>query len=387
MSGHRRYNVALRAGMTRDEANDKARTTRAAATAREGSVDRGHGRSAETVELDDADVDQVAKAPGVEYVEPDKEAVALPSALDVSQREEPVTVQGEIAPWGIERTGATTLHKQGVTGADVVVAVLDTGGDSDHPDLEPNWGQGSGWYRCGETGDLHDGADCSRGWDDDGGHGTHCAGIIGGATTGSGVYGMAPDAELRAYKVLQADGTGKYSKIANGMVQAVKEGADVLSMSLGGQQARILKDAVDFAEDNGVPVVAAAGNSSCEDCIGAPAVYDWPIAVSATDRQGETAHFVSRGSEMTIAAPGVDVLSTIPGGEHARKQGTSMAAPHVAGALAQLLGAGHSLGDALGALYETAVGEKPATEQGNGRLRVDHAHEQLASDGGSEGPR
>ncbi len=212
-------------------------------------------------------------------------------------------------------------------GKAIKVAVLDTGIDYTHPDLAINY-RGGESFVDGETDPM-----------DYNGHGTHCAGTIAAAFTGSGVVGVAPGAYLYAVKVLSRSGSGAWSNLIAGIDHAVNvRQAHILSMSLGAQSAPSAVQAMcDMAWEKGALLVAAAGNAGGP--VGAPALFDSVLAVSAIDDSGALASFSNRGPEVELCAPGVQVLSTAPGGGYRRLNGTSMACPHVAGAAAVAWGA------------------------------------------------
>lgn len=220
------------------------------------------------------------------------------------------------------------------TGQGVRVAVLDTGIDHRHPSL-----RGSIRLRL----DLVDGdwmpTDVGNGIDDDGdgfidesvGHGTHVAGII---------RLIAPDAEILAYRVLDSDGQGTVVRVAEAIEHAVEAGADVISVSFGTeeeQKSKVLRAALEYAEDNNVAIVAAAGNDA-GDKKRYPASDKRVISVAAYDADdADLATFATHGKWVDVAAPGVDITSTIPGGGYATWSGSSMAAPFVAAQLALMV--------------------------------------------------
>jgi len=178
------------------------------------------------------------------------------------------------------------------------------------------------------------GTDLSK-CDDRNGHGTHVAGIIAARLNGFGVAGVAPKAVLYTVKVLSAGGNGYVSDVAKGIIEATKgpdgkpgtdDDADVISMSLGGPDSQTLHNAVEYAYNYSVTLVAAAGNegASSPSC---PACYPEVIAVGAIDSSGNVPSWSNKNP--TVVAPGVDILSTYPGGKYAYMSGTSMACPHV----------------------------------------------------------
>jgi len=311
-------------------------------------------------EFPDVAAQQLASRSAVEYVEDDVRAEAL----------------GETLPWGIDRVDADAAHDSGNTGTGADVAILDTGIDSDHPDLQAHLGSGKAFVECGYNNDgtscSHDNA-CNELWDDDHHHGTHCAGIAAAIDDSSDVVGISPDATLHPVKVLGCDGMGYYSDIAAGLQYVADQGWDVASMSLGGSSgSSTLQNACQYADDNGVLVVAAAGNDGpCTDCVAYPAAYPSVVAVSATDSSDDLASFSSTGSEVDLAAPGVSILSTYNDGGLASLSGTSMACPHVSGAAGMLMANGRSNAEARDRLATTAEDVGLTTnEQGDGLLDV-----------------
>jgi len=151
--------------------------------------------------------------------------------------------------------------------------------------------------------------------------------------------GVVPKVQLIAVKVLYDSGSGYYSDIAEGIIEAVKAGALILSMSLGGPtDASVLRDASYWAYQQGAVQIAAAGNSGDGDPltnnVGYPAKYSCVIAAAAVDQNGSVPTWSSDGPEVDTAAPGVNILSTYPGGRYAYMSGTSMATPHVTGVAA-----------------------------------------------------
>jgi subtilisin len=296
--------------------------------------------------------------PSIRYVEPNGEMYAIDQTL----------------PWGIDRIDSEVAHSNGETGSGADIAILDSGIDSDHPDLQANLGAGRAFVECGTGGFFgcaffgNDNA-CNESWDDDNDHGTHCAGIANALDNAQGVVGVSTEATLHAVKVLDCSGRGSYSDIAAGIEYTADQGWDVASMSLGGSQSNIVADAVEYAYDRGVLLVAAAGNSGpCTDCVAYPAVEPEVIAVSATNRNDELASFSSTGPEIELAGPGVEIYSTLPGG-YGTLSGTSMSCPHVSGAAGLLMANGYSNTEAREQLANTAedigLGEN---EQGNGLL-------------------
>ena len=241
---------------------------------------------------------------------------------------------------------------------DVVVAVVDTGIDLDHPDLTA-----SIWQNPGETGldasgqdrrtnglddDGNGYVDDWRGWNlvagnniprDDQGHGTHLAGIIGAATNnGLGIAGIAPNARLLPVKVLDDTGFGSYLQVAEGIRYAVDMGARVINLGFGGLgSSQVLQDAVEYAISRGALIVAASGNGG-PNTIYYPAAYPGVISVGAVDGVLNLAPFSSSNEYVSLVAPGVGVYSTYMGGGYGEMSGTSISSAHVSGVAALLAG-------------------------------------------------
>lgn len=245
----------------------------------------------------------------------------------------PFTVQqtfvtmAETQDWGLRLFGIPALWAKG-RGEGVKVAVLDTGAALDHPDLRDQ---------------IEDAADFTRsktGASDTNGHGTHCCGVIAAAENGTGVVGVAPKARLLVGKVLGDSGSGGVSGIARGLRWAADRGAHVISMSLGSAKpSPTLRAACRYATSKGALLVAAAGNEGPYDnTVGYPGGYPECLCVAAVDQAKRIAKFSSRGSQVDVAAPGVDVLSCYPPKGYAKLSGTSMATPFVAGVVALIVG-------------------------------------------------
>ncbi len=207
---------------------------------------------------------------------------------------------------------------------EVIVAVLDTGVQLDHPDLAGRMTEGFNVVGDGPP-------------DDDVGHGTHVAGVISaGVNNREGVAGMSWYNKVMPVKVLDGSGTGTTYSVAEGLIWAVDHGAKVINMSLGNYaSAEFLHDAIRYAYDHDVVLIAASGNDDT-DRPGFPAAYPEVFAVAATSEDGQKASFSNYGDYIDVAAPGNNIPSTYPGNQYAALSGTSMASPHVA-ALAGLI--------------------------------------------------
>jgi subtilisin family serine protease len=281
--------------------------------------------------------------------------------------------------WGLRKVNAPVAWD--ITRGDdaVKVAVLDTGVSSAHPDLLGKVVVGPNRSDSPTTDDLV-------------GHGTHVAGVIAAGTdNATGVAGLGWDTEVLSIKVLDEQGEGDFSDVAQAVHDAVQAGARVINMSFASPTfSSAMRDAIANARAAGVVVVAATGNEFGTDRT-YPSSYEGVIGVVATDRDDAVPAFANRGTWAAIGAPGVDIVSTWTSG-FAVHDGTSMAAPHVAAAAALLFAANPTwTGDQVRArLGESAV-RVPATGTAFqwGRLDVlgalrggDPGYWMVASDGG-----
>jgi subtilisin family serine protease len=284
------------------------------------------------LEIDAAEIPRLRALPYVRAIHPDREVRVAPSPANMTT----ATVDAR-----------TKVNASGLAtgGSGIVVAVLDTGIDYTHPAL--GGGYGPGFKVAGGYDFINDDDDPM----DDNGHGTHVAGTV--AANAAGLIGVAPDATLLAYKVLSAQGSGPTSGVIAAIERSVdpngdgdpSDRVDVINLSLGG--AGDAEDpgsrAVDNAVAAGVVVVAAAGNDGRVASIGSPGSALHAITVAAIDDDSNVTSFSSRGPaprllgfKPDISAPGYQVVSTKMGGGAVALNGTSMAAPHVAGVAALL---------------------------------------------------
>ena len=231
------------------------------------------------------------------------------------------------------------------------MAVVDSGVDGSHADLA-----GRIWTNPGETNcsngidDDHNGyVDDCNGWDmanrdnspaDDNGHGTEMAGVIGAVTNNvTGIAGIAPNAHILPVKVLLSNGVGTHSWAAEGILYAANMGAKVIYLGFAGVgDSDVLGNAVAYAVSKGAIVVAPAGNDNGATINNYPASHPGVTSVGAVDNAGTIAAFSTRSNTISIAAPGVNILSTAPGNTYQTASGTSFAAAHVAGVAALLAG-------------------------------------------------
>nr|WP_237690736.1 S8 family peptidase [Paenibacillus caui] len=227
--------------------------------------------------------------------------------------------------WNLPITNTNQGWKLSTGASDVIVAVVDTGVDLDHPDLQGRLLPG---YNVVSPNDKPM---------DDVGHGTHVAGIIAANVNNrEGIAGMTWSTKILPVKALDSSGSGTTYSVAQGIIWAVDQGAKVINLSLGNYaEAQFLHDAIKYAFDHDAVVIAATGNDNTERP-GYPAAYPEVLSVSATDSNLKRASFSNFGDYIDVMAPGESIASTYPGNQYAALSGTSMASPHVA-ALAALI--------------------------------------------------
>ncbi|SEC46934.1 S8 family peptidase [Paenibacillus sp. GP183] len=233
-------------------------------------------------------------------------------------------------PKGVEMIQAPKIWNQ-TKGKGITVAILDTGCDLTHPDLKDRIVGGRNF-----TNDDEGKTDV---YQDYNGHGTHVAGTIAATQNNNGVVGVAPEANLLIIKVLDRNGSGQYDWIINGIKYAIEQKADIISMSLGGPADHPeLHKAIQKAVSQNILVICAAGNEGdgvdTTDEFDYPGCYNEVISVGAVDLERHSSNFSNSNNEVDLVAPGEKILSTYLNGKYATLSGTSMATPHVAGAMA-----------------------------------------------------
>jgi subtilisin family serine protease len=280
--------------------------------------------NATAVVLPDKESERALKNnPNVLRVDDDVVVEALLREESVKARKV-VDQPAEVLPWGINRIDAELVWPSGNTADPIKVGIIDTGISKNHPDLLANIKGGVNTINPFKS------------WNDDNGHGSHVAGIVAALDNDIGVIGAGPQINLYAIKVLDSGGSGFLSDVIEGIEWAIDNKMQVINMSLGtASDVPSLHDAVIAAKNAGIVVVAAAGNSG--GAVIFPAAYPEVIAVSATDQSDVLASWSSRGPEVDLAAPGVNIYSTYKGTGYATLSGTSMAAPHVTGSAALVL--------------------------------------------------
>ncbi|MDF2670769.1 MAG: serine protease [Paenibacillus sp.] len=227
--------------------------------------------------------------------------------------------------WNLPAIGTIPAWDINKGNQEIIVAVVDTGVDLTHSDLKNQLLPG---YNV-----VNEGREPA----DDVGHGTHVAGVISALVNNrEGVAGMTWFNKILPIKVLDETGAGSTYSVAQGIIWATDQGAKVINMSLGNYaEAKFLHDAIKYAYDRDVVLIAASGNDNTERP-GYPAAYPEVFAVAATDSSKQKASFSNYGDYIDVAAPGVNIASTYPHNQYAALSGTSMASPHVT-ALAALI--------------------------------------------------
>lgn len=262
--------------------------------------------------------------PGVTYLEPNllRQPTITPND------------PGRASQWGPGKIGVYDAWDV-TLGTGQVIAVLDTGVDLDHPDLAAHLLAGFDYVGLDSDPSPDPGAPNHV-------HGTHVAGIANAVTNnGTGIAGVAWDARTLPVRIISATGATS-SNIALGIIYATDHGATVINLSLGGPGwVKVERDAVNYAADHGVIVVASAGNdeTSTPDY---PASYDHVISVASTTSSNNRSSFSNFGEYVDVAAPGSGIYSTLYNNTYGTMDGTSMAAPHVAGVAALVRSAGHA---------------------------------------------
>jgi len=311
--------------------------------------------------------------------------------IDYIERDAEVHALEQTTPWGIDRVFGDESYSfptwgtpPEVTnkGAGIGVAVLDTGIDADHEDL--NVVGGKRFYLRGLTLRSDDQ------YNDVYGHGTHVAGTIAALDNGLGVVGVAPEVSLYAVKVLGDNGSGSTSAIIAGIQWVCDQNnISIINMSLGSSYYSSTFDAAckKAYTEEGILIVASAGNSGnvegTGDTVGYPAKYDSVIAVAASDSSDDRAYFSSTGPDVDLIAPGVNIMSTVPDSLYEGGwSGTSMASPHVAGTAALVWAANPMMSnDEVWQILTTTAEDLslPLYHQGNGLVRADLAVDKVST--------
>lgn len=278
---------------------------------------------------------------GVEYVEYDGILSAQLTPNDpLFPQQWGLLKINSVRAWNVTR-GSTLVN----------IAILDTGVQTNHPDLVDKMILSHNFSTSSTAEDLN-------------GHGTHVAGIAAATTRNDlGVAGLAINPKIMNIKVLDDSGSGAFSDVAQGVIYATQNGAKVINLSLGGSlPSATLQNALQYAKDNGVLTVAAAGNLNSNNLF-YPAAYAQCLSVAALNQDDTKAAFSNYGASwVDVAAPGVNILSTLPtyansqgGTNYGSLSGTSMATPFVAGLAALMLSLDSNVNNVLNAIQTTTV--------------------------------
>lgn len=230
--------------------------------------------------------------------------------------------------WSITAFDLPNAWRRVGQGEGVTVAVLDSGCDLDHPDLNDNLIilKGSNFI------------DSRKAPHDDNAHGTHVAGIIAAENNELGMVGVAPECKIMPIKVLDSNGNGNLLAVAQGIRFAVDKGADIITMSLGAPfKIQQVRKAIQYAASKGVPCFVAAGNAGRTKEIYYPANYPETIAIGSIDSNFDRSNFSNTGRNLDFMAPGGKIFSTVPDDWYGVMSGTSMACPFAVGVAALVL--------------------------------------------------
>jgi thermitase len=297
--------------------------------------------------------------------------------------------------WALPKVGIPQAWNYARGSADLLVAVVDSGIDYNHPDLAGQIVNGIDFMPEMPSGPNGEGSPDTTDMDpnDELGHGTHVAGIIAAhAENQMGVAGIAPNVKILNVKVLNADGWGSSFAIAQGITFAADKGARIINLSLGGPDiSKPIELAVKYAQKKGALVIAAAGNSFTHT--GYPAAFPGVFAVGATDDNDRLADFSNHDARINVMAPGVDIMSTTPmnltnsmqaGGvdsQYSAMSGTSMACPIVTGQAALILSARPDMTafQVKQLIEQTAKPVGDARIFGHGRIQIAESLKQLAA--------
>ena len=227
--------------------------------------------------------------------------------------------------WEIKKFNIDNLWDK-TTGKDVVVAVIDTGCDYNHPDIKSNILEGKNFVN--NNNDPMDGN----------GHGTHVSSTICATNNSFGMVGIAPDTKIIPIKCLADNGTGEEDSISNGIIWAANKKVDFITMSIGSTRSSSkIENAVNYANNKNVIIFCAAGNSGPNTDIMYPAKYKNTISIGAIDRNFNRTSFTCSGDSLDFLAPGQDIMGCVPNNGYALMSGTSMSNPFAVGCASLLL--------------------------------------------------
>ncbi len=349
----------------------------------------------DTTQISDGDYTLTAKTTDGQG---DSKTSSISVTVDNSDSSSSTRVSDQ-TPYGIEQIYNDSTISSTTGGSGIDVAVLDTGVDTDHPDLINRIEQCVDFTSGGPFQTNIKTGEC----EDKNGHGTHTSGTVlaDAGSDNEGIYGVAPESDLYAYKVLDNSGGGYADDIAVAIDYAAQNGAEVVSMSFGGDSQSDLIAGEIKEHDNKVVFVASAGNSGPNlDTMGYPGANNNTIGVAAINESYGVPDFSSRGVDNTsfyekdrfieVSAGGVDVLSTWNDGGYNKASGTSMSAPHISGLAAKLWSSGLADSDNDGTTTPVEVRnyiQDRASKNANDITKGKHAREEYDPSGGIGIPR
>jgi subtilisin len=268
--------------------------------------------SQQLIELTDDEVIELKHKADIESIESDhKVSVSTVTYL---------TPSPEATSMGYDMLGGDTLNKRGIKGSDIKVAIIDTGIDTFHPDLNVAGG-------VSFIGDSYQ---------DDQGHGSQVAGIIVAKANILGIKGLAPDAQIYALKAFDMTGSGSYSDIISAIDWSIDNHINIINMSFGGTDNSLAsQDAVQAAWDAGILIVTAVGNNG-SNVIQFPAQYPMTIAVGSVNDDLSYSNFSNYGDRVEMVAPGMNIYTTDRNSGYRNVMGTSFATAYVTAAAADV---------------------------------------------------
>lgn len=269
----------------------------------------------------------------------------------------PILPQSQTIDWGTNVLNIPKIHEMGFKGKGIKVAVIDTGIDKDHPDLQ------------GGVVDIYNAT--AETFQATHGHGIGAAGIIGARDNNTGILSVMPECDIYGIKGMRENGGGALTEIIKGIDAAIERQVHIINLSLGTTADVVsFKQAIERAVDAGILVVCSAGNAGTDNSVVYPARYTVAYAVGATNQAGNVSAFSSRGWEVDIAAPGERVLTCWKDKTYARVSGTSFSAPYVSGVFGLFLEAGLKVSH--NQLKQTAIDiEEPGQDVKSGHGLID----------------
>lgn len=289
-----------------------------------------------------------------------QELIADPDIITV-EYDSVVTISGDLTPQNLITIGESSINDSTYNGTGVKVAIIDTGIDVDNADLNVKGGVS---FVEGTT------------YDDDHGHGTALAGIVGAKNNGEGIVGIAPEADLYAVKVLDSTGTGYYSDVIKGLEWCINNQMDIVLMSFGSEDySAILLEIVNEAVANDILMVAAAGNTG--SAVEFPAAFNNVVAVGAVNANDELLSYSCYGEEIDITANGIVSEAYNIDNTYTSIEGTSVSAANIAGIATELLGYDSTLSaDEVSAiLYNSTRPYDNRLGYGNGVISASYVYE------------